>query len=216
MKMKVIGLCMFCVFFCSACTNNENVQNSSSQQLVSTSSSQAPSASASTGSSMQNLAAEPLVYRGEITALSDEGITVSQLPGYNYGQESIVFLLEEQSEELALGMYVQVQYDGVLTRSIPPQATALSAEVLAPMADGVLWGGSILTSEETEDGYRLELQAEIPRQELVILNVPFLALEGLDASDLVEGTKVLAITNGAMTASLPPQVSAIVLLPLEE
>ncbi len=210
MRYVVICICLGCAFMFGACTQ-ENT--SSSASIVSEANTQ-PSVSVQ---SEESFSTETMIYRGEITELSEENITVSQLPGYDYGQEEIVFTWRQEQNETQpeLGMYVQVAYDGALTRSIPPQATALEVSVLAPLSEGALWGGEIISSEPTEEGYRIEMQAESPREELVIVHVPLEALEQLDETDLVEGAKVLAVTNGAMTASLPPQISAWALLPWE-
>ncbi len=208
--MKRLCLCLVCMLGLCSCAESASEPSATSVQTVSAAQEQ---------ESAEN-SEEPLLYRGEITALSEGQMTVTQLPGYDYGQESILFLLPEQAAEaqengdFAPGMYVQATYDGTLTRSIPPQATALEVSVLAPMSDGVLWSGSIVSSTREEEGYRIELQAESPRQELVVLNVPEEALENMEEADLVEGARVLAVGNGAMTASLPPQMPVVALLPL--
>ncbi len=208
---KLLIATVLCPILFCACALEQNMQSSSFTSV-------APSSETISSSSvLEEEETQEVIYRGEIIELTEEAITVKQLDGYDYGQPSIQFLLQPQTaqEELSLGMYVQVSYNGALTRSIPPQATALSVTVLAPMAEGVLWSGSIISSETVEGGYRIDLQAESPRSEHLILNVPTDALEGLSEEDLVAGAEVLAVTNGAMTASLPPQASAVVLLPFQ-
>ena len=70
---------------------------------------------------------DELVYRGEITSISEDGsILVTQVPGHNYGQASILFhvsdaLAKELGSSLAVGAFVEVRYDGKLTRSLPAQ-----------------------------------------------------------------------------------------------
>ena len=184
-------------------------------------------ASSSQPQDSEALPTEEVVYRGEVTEMGEEAVTVAQLPGYDYGQTSIVFHLDDdtgivqQGVELAQGAFVNVLYDGRLTRSLPPQATALEVEVVAPTAAGVLQNGVIQQVEQTEDGYRIDLlpfgapeaQNAEDRSNLVVLTVPETALEQLSEEDLVAGAEVSAVTKGIATASLPPQMPVTALLP---
>lgn len=166
-----------------------------------------------------------VVYRGEVSALGEESITVTQMHGYNYGQPSIVFHLNEETEtdgaKLALGAYVEVTYNGILTRSMPGQGTALQVRVIATYSQGILVNGRIQSAETGKDGYRLvvlpfeneKAGEEAGFADSVILNVPSDALEGLEESDLVAGTEVCAVTKGIATMSLPPQMPVYALLP---
>ncbi|MDL2253730.1 YobA family protein [Ruminococcaceae bacterium OttesenSCG-928-I18] len=171
--------------------------------------------------------AESLVYRGEVTQVGENEITVTQLEGYDYGQPSILFhidentFLDENGVALAQEAFVAVRYDGRLTRSMPPQATAQSIEVIAPYSEGILQNGTIQQVEETEDGWNIDLlpfgapEAENTedRSNLVVLNVPQNALENLTAEDLTPGAEVSAVTRGIAATSLPPQMPVNTLLP---
>ena len=173
------------------------------------------------------------IYRGRVDAISDDGITVSQVEGYNYGQPTIVFHYAEDanlpgSDSIALaeGVFVEVEYNGILTRSLPPQGSATRVTVVAPSAEGAVQNGTIQTVEKTENGYTIGLltfqaaaaateRGEEPTfQDQVILNVPADALEGgLTEDDLVEGAEICAVTTGIAALSLPPQMPVHALLP---
>ncbi|MDL2323998.1 hypothetical protein LJC61_02440 [Ruminococcaceae bacterium OttesenSCG-928-A16] len=162
-------------------------------------------------------------YRGIVTALTDTKMTVEQVEGYNYGQNSIIFNLNEgtvmlpDSPELAEGAFVEVTYNGILTRSLPPQAAALSIGVLSTFGDGVVVNGTIQEVANTADGYTITLLPTTAVAEnfenMVILTVPAYALEHIIPEELVKGTKVSAVTRGIATASLPPQMPVLILLP---
>lgn len=104
------------------------------------------------------------VYRGSITAAEDGRLEVGQVWGHNYGQSSIVFHIGEDTEilpqgvALAAGGYVEVKYNGILTRSLPPQASALSVRLLSPHTEGIVVNGIARSAEETEDGWRIVLE----------------------------------------------------------
>jgi len=84
-----------------------------------------------------------LVYRGEITSISEDGsILVSQVAGHNYGQASILFhvsdkITKELGDTLVVGAYVEVHYDGRLTRSLPAQGTATSVSPARPFRSSI-------------------------------------------------------------------------------
>ena len=168
-----------------------------------------------------------VVYRGEITSISEDGsILVSQLPGHNYGQASILFhvsdkLAKELGETLAVGAFVEVRYDGALTRSLPAQGTAGSITVIASYSDGIIQNGTILSVTPGKDGYSISLLplGEEKKDDLsntITLTVHMFALEGLAGEDLVEGLKVSAVTSGIAALSLPPILPVVALLPYTE
>lgn len=170
---------------------------------------------------------EPVVYRGSVVDTRPDGsIEVAQLEGHGYGQASIVFQIDEGTYiDTANGTpnqnaYVEVYYSGALTRSLPPQATAQEITVIATQSDGVVQNGTVMGSEQTEDGWRVDLlpfDAEDEWANYIILTVPADALEGLEAEDLgTPGTQVSAVTRGIATMSLPPQMPVVKLLPYTE
>lgn len=189
---------------------------------------------------------EPMIYRGRVDEVTDEMVTVTQMEGHNYGQPSIQFHIDENTVvqdgglTLAAGDFVQVNYSGVLTRSLPAQGTASEIIVIASFSDGVLVNGTIQEATKTDTGYTLQIlpfatedsadsssvassasvegassleEAAPGFENYIIVSVELEALEGLTEEDLVAGTEVCAVTTGIAALSLPPQMSAIALLP---
>lgn len=169
-----------------------------------------------------------VIYRGEITSVSEDGsILVTQLPGHNYGQESILFhvsdkLAKELGDTLAVGSFVEVHYNGALTRSLPAQGTAERITVIASYSEGIIQNGTILSVTPGKDGYSISLlplgQISNPDDlsNTITLTVHMFALEGLTSADLVEGAKVCAVTSGIAAMSSPPIMQAVALLPYTE
>ena len=94
-------------------------------------------------------------------------------------------------EELSVGQYIQVMYDGKMTRSIPAQVYALKVGLypVSGVVKAVGEGSITLSREEIGDE--------------VIVFLP----EGAATPNV--GDSVTAYTNGAMTMSLPPQTTAM-------
>ena len=171
---------------------------------------------------------DELVYRGEIASISEDGsILVTQVPGHNYGQASILFhvsdkLAKELGDTLAVGAFVEVHYNGALTRSLPAQGTAESITVIASYSEGIIQNGTILSVTPGKDGYSISLLplSETAKKDdlsnTITLTVHIFALEGLKGEDLVEGLKVSAVTNGIAAMSSPPIMQAVALLPYTE
>ncbi len=168
-----------------------------------------------------------VIYRGEISSIAEDGsILVEQLPGHNYGQASIMFHVSEKTakelgDALIVGAFVEVHYDGKLTRSLPAQGTASSIIVIAPYSEGVIQNGTILDVTPGKDGYIISLLplGEEKKDDLsntITLTVHMFALEGLTEADLVEGAKVSAVTSGIVLESLPPIMQVVALLPYTE
>lgn len=104
----------------------------------------------------------------------------------NLGEETVFEGIDAAS--LAVGQYVYVDYDGKMTRSLPPQVFALR------LAAHVVTGTVIETSEGS-----VTVMQEGGE---VVLHLP----EG--APQIAAGQTIVAYTNGAMTMSLPPQMAA--------
>ncbi len=104
----------------------------------------------------------------------------------NFGEETVFEGIDAAS--LAVGQYVYVDYDGKMTRSLPPQVFAmrLVAHVVTGTVTEVSEGSVTVMQENGE----------------VVLHLP----EG--APQVAAGQSVVAYTNGMMTMSLPPQMSA--------
>jgi hypothetical protein len=176
--------------------------------------------------------AEPAeeVYRGTVSSISEDGdILVTQLDGHNYGQPEILFHVSDEvftasGDGLQQDAFVEIRYSGILTRSIPPQGTALSAKVIASFSEGILQNGVIQSVADDSEGFQVTIlpigyAATGTEEDLynqIILDVPLDGLEGLTEDDLVEGAQVSAITQGIATASLPPRMPVYLLLPYSE
>ncbi|MEA4915114.1 MAG: hypothetical protein VB061_11130 [Christensenella sp.] len=168
-----------------------------------------------------------LIYRGEVTSISDNGdILVTQVAGYNYGQPSILFhigdgISKDLDSSLVVGAFVEVLYDGRLTRSIPAQGTASSVTIIASFSEGIVQNGTILSVTPGKDGYSISLlplgqEKKDDLSNTITLTVHMFALEGLTGEDLVEGLKVSAVTTGIAAESSPPIMQAVALLPYTE
>ena len=133
-------------------------------------------------------AVEPL--GGVIVEIGEDGLLLDQGDG-NY----VVVHMEESTpvtgvEELEVGMYVFVRYNGVMTRSLPPQVTAeeiqvnrLSGPVVELYDDGFL-----MTDETVGD---VIVHWENPQNTVAV------------------GGPVTVYTNGVMALSMPGQVTAL-------
>lgn len=134
---------------------------------------------------------EPL--NGYITEIFEDGSfkIVDQ-----FGREVVVKLDEESiidraEEKLEVGMFVFVDYDGIMTRSLPAQITA----------DRVF--GAVIEGEVTAvEGLAVTINSETHGEVIVNLTedmaVPFV------------GEVIRVHFTGAMTMSLPAQIGAVV------
>lgn len=96
-----------------------------------------------------------------------------------------------EREELAVGQFVQVMYSGMMTRSLPPQITALKVGVYAIAGE----------VKAVADGSMTIVREEIGDEVIVFLPE--------NAPEIAVGMQVIAYTNGAMTMSLPAQTTAL-------
>ena len=100
---------------------------------------------------------------------------------------------ENASSELLPGQNVCVQYSGAMTRSIPPQISAIS---ITPRPSEAQLCGEILVVEKERF-----LLLDDTQQAEIIVNTP-------SAREYSPGDMVCVVYSGAMTRSLPPQISA--------
>ncbi len=180
-----------------------------------------------TGCATGGMKETDLVYRGEITSISEDGsILVSQVAGHNYGQASILFhvsdkIAKELGDTLIVGAFVEVYYDGRLTRSLPAQGTATGVTVMASFSEGIVQNGTILSVTPGKDGYSISIlplgvEKTDDLSNTITLTVHMFALEGLTGEELVEGLKVSAVTTGLALESSPPIMQVVALLPYTE
>ena len=115
--------------------------------------------------------------------------------GGEYPQVEVFYNAEdtvlEGVEALEIGNYVYVQYNGVMTRSVPPQITAEQVSV---------WKLEGTVTAIEADGFMLDTA----EQGEVWCNATDEQL-----STLAVGASLTVYTNGIMTLSLPAQVTAV-------
>lgn len=197
-------------------------------------------AAASEESKIEETASVNTLYRGTVTSYTDKQLIVEQLPGYDYGQSSIIFNLDDKTKifddgiAIGEGTFVEVTYSGALTRSMPPQASAETVTVISAFSQGIIVNGEIKDVVDNGDSYTItvypiadsekevtESASTVEVEESMefdnnatILIVPADALEGgLTGASLTEGTLVSAVSKGIATSSLPPQVPVLALMP---
>lgn len=133
-------------------------------------------------------AAEVVLVEGFVTEVLDESILLQT----SYGEYVEALLTEEtifDGMNIAIGDYISVAYDGMMTRSIPAQITA--QHIGNYMLIGVV-------SELTENGFTLTFGEEVYQ-----VNAEASQLEGIQ-----DGMFVTVYHKGQMTMSIPAQVSA--------
>lgn len=130
---------------------------------------------------------------GEITEILDGAIIIEDKSHgavqVNLGDDTLYDGADP--DELAVGQYVQVMYDGKMTRSLPAQVYALRVG-LYPLS-GVV--------KELGEDRMTVARAEIGDEVIVFLPE--------DAPQLAVGDSVTVYTTGVMTMSLPAQTTAI-------
>lgn len=136
---------------------------------------------------------EVYMLSGQITEITDEYVLIE---GTEQGTIQANLLDDTvfdglTREELAVGQYAQILYDGKMTRSIPAQIAALAVDVYA--MEGTV-------TEIQEDGRVLIDRTDVAQQ--VIVSLP----EGVELS---VGDSAVFYTTGVSTMSLPAQMNAI-------
>ncbi len=220
-KLALIFALVMGVALLAACGSTASSSSSSS--------SVAPASSSTSEETPSTPIVGTMVYRGKLAEVTDTTIKVEQMPGHDYGFESVIFNIDENTVvapdggELVVGGFVEVTYSGVMTRSIPPQATALDIYVLSNsdvLTSGIIVNGTIESVEKVDKDLRITITPVTPgetasasvEQGKIILIVPTDALEGISEAELVEGTMVSAVTNGIAALSEPPQMPVRALL----
>lgn len=115
----------------------------------------------------------------------------------NQGEEIVIHLHEEtfnELEEILPGQFIIADYNGMMTRSLPPQISA--DHIYAYSMDGI-----VTELIETEDTRAFLMETEL--HGLVMVRVPEeIILPTIDEHVLVH-------FNGMMTLSLPGQINAL-------
>ena len=137
-----------------------------------------------------NLANDPAVER---IATPRMALTAAEYLAFEKDMQVLVNVDEgtvyETDGELAVGDYIHVLYDGIMTRSLP-------AQVYAQKIGCYKTTGTV--SELTESGFLLTTETDV-----VQVNADAALLDGME-----NGMTVTVYSNGAMTMSLPGQISA--------
>ena len=145
-------------------------------------------------------AAELVQISGVITEIADAYFVIEDaLLGdvqVNFGEETVFEGTDAQS--LEVGMYIFVDYNGMMTRSLPPQVYALRAyvHVLSGVVEEIADGSVTILLDETGEPAIIHLPENAPQ--------------------IAVGDRIEASTNGAMTMSLPPQSSAAMIVVITE
>lgn len=138
--------------------------------------------------------AEIFDISGEILEITPEYILIgNEMLGevqVNLAEGTVI----EGAHALEVGQTVVIMYNGMMTRSLPAQITAMHIGVYVVE-------GSVTA---VEDEFVMILREDT--EEEVMMTLPE------NAPELKEGDRVIAYTNGAMTMSLPPQMNAIAIV----
>ncbi len=130
------------------------------------------------------------VLLGEATELLGDLAEQEEEATLTEGEDIPAELVENAALTLSVGCYVTVTYDGKMTRSLPPQVTAQSVSCYA--VSGVvseLGEDSLMLISERLGDVMVHLSEAMPQ--------------------VWEGGFITVYFDGAMTASLPPQISAL-------
>ena len=138
-------------------------------------------------------ATELYMLGGEVTQATQEYfVMLDAVHGevqVNMGDDTLFEGVE--AGEIAAGQFVQVIYDGKMTRSLPAQAYALRVGMYAIEGEVKELGEGSMTIVRAETG------------EEVIVHLP------QSHPEIAAGAQVTVYTDGAMTMSLPAQTTAL-------
>ena len=129
---------------------------------------------------------------GVITEITDAYILINT-PDQGEVQVNVGEQTVYEGTAIAVGDYIHVTYDGKMTRSLPPQISALrvGCYVRTGVVGAVEEGGFMLSAEGEE--IRVNAEASV--------------MEGV-----AEGMTVTVYFNGAMSMSLPAQIGAEIIV----
>ena len=134
---------------------------------------------------------------GVVVEMNDEMILIEDADG----SQVQVNLFEDtafEGDAIVPGALIFVVYNGMMTRSLPPQVAAIKVSCFA-------FTGEI--AEMNQNGFLLHPDEGM---DAVQVNAPGELLEGLKP-----GSRVTVYFNGAMTMSLPGQIGAGLIVPAE-
>ena len=141
---------------------------------------------------------------GAIIDITDEYIAIENA---ELGEVHVLMTEDtiiEGAQALEIGQTVVVMYSGMMTRSLPPQITALHIGVYGIAGVIAEIGEESITIVRGDTG------------EETILTLDEALMESFLAMELEEGDEIVAYTTGLMTMSLPPMMNAVAILPAFE
>lgn len=127
---------------------------------------------------------------GEVTEITDEWILITDENGQQV-QVNLTDKTEFEGEKPVIGCRIQVTYNGIMTRSLPPQIAAI--KVTCNALTGIV-------EELAEDGFLLR-RTDVDDVVFVHATPEQLDTVAVDAN-------VTVYFNGVMTLSLPGQINA--------
>lgn len=137
---------------------------------------------------------------GVVTMLTEDALLITTDDGQqiqaNMDGNTVMEISIPGQDGLAVGDYVDVVYDGIMTRSLPGQIYA--QVVRANAFDGVV-------SEVQENSFTLTRDDGEP----IIVNAPDTLM-----ANVTDGARLRVYFNGAMTMSLPAQIGATYIVKL--
>ena len=153
-----------------------------------------------------SLTAAPAVQADEQEIFDLSGVVLEMNDAFiliedSDGQQVQVNLFEDtvtEGDAIVPGALIHVMYNGMMTRSLPPQVAAIRVSCFA-------FTGEI--AEMNQNGFLLHPDEGI---DAVQVNASEELLEGLEP-----GSRVTVYFSGAMTMSLPGQIGAELIVPAE-
>ncbi|MGN0779219.1 MAG: hypothetical protein ACI4MJ_08745 [Aristaeellaceae bacterium] len=148
-------------------------------------------------------AALPEIYdvSGMVTEITEEYVMIEDADGQqlqvNLSEDTLVEYSVSGSEELSVGDYITVLYNGMMTRSLPAQMTALTIRATALT-------GTVTAVEESRFTMLTDEGME------VIVNGTT-----ADWPVVAEDARIRVYFNGVMTLSLPGQIGAQLIMAAE-
>lgn len=152
--------------------------------------------------------ADAALYRGLVTEISAESITVRMVSGRDYGAPNLTLAITESTnvdpslEEIAEGDFVEIYYGGENAIMI----------LKITLGESVVFNGEIESVAKDDDGNITSLTVvslPIDGQEKVIFNVGAETQIYMNADELVEGKMISIYTSGVIATSEPPQSFAL-------
>jgi len=152
---------------------------------------------AALGAAAETTETETMLIEGIVTGITEEGYLIDNL---ELGEIMVLVNEEtyiETTGDIVCGDYVFIDYNGMMTRSLPPQITAMVIRMFK-------LEGDVIEHNAVEN----TLLVASPDFGDVIVNLP----ESYAGQEFTE-KYVTVYFNGAMTMSLPAQIGASVVIP---